>query len=140
VAEVNAANTLTTEESEQRRAKGQSFLRRVWYNRPVSDEDAFVREFRSHSFGFVLVATWTLAIVRTLIIAYQQLFGSGPPEPLLQVIMSGALLYWLLPLIFWLFKDWARNYYHWVLDCFYTVYFVKVGLRGGPRSSTTPTS
>ena len=106
-----------------------SFLHRLWYNRPVSDEDAFVREFRSHSFGFVLVATWTLAIVRTLIIAYQQLLGSGPPEPLLQVITSGALLYWLPPLIFGLCKDWARQNYHWVLDCFYAIYFVKVGLR-----------
>jgi len=129
VAEVNTARTWITTESEPQRSTGESFLHRLWYNRPVSDEDAFVREFRSHSFGFVLVATWTLAIVRTLIIAYQQFFGAGPHEPLLQVITSGALLYWVPPMIFWLFKDWARKYYHWVLDCFYAVYFVKVGSR-----------
>jgi signal transduction histidine kinase len=129
VAEVSAASISTHATGQPRRSTGGSFLRRLWYNRPVSDEDAFVREYRAHSFGFVLVATWTLAIVRTLIIAYQQLFGSGPHEPLLQVITSGALLYWFPPVIFWLFNDWARKYYHWVLDCFYAVYFVKVGLR-----------
>lgn len=131
--EVSAASISATE-SGQQRSPGQSILHHLWYNRPVSDEDVFVREYRSHSFGFVMVATWTLAIVRTLIIAYQQLVGAGPHEPLLQAVTSGALLYWLPPIIFWLFKDWARKYYHWVLDCFYAAYFVKVGLRVGDGS------
>ncbi|MDB6013211.1 MAG: integral rane sensor hybrid histidine kinase [Gammaproteobacteria bacterium] len=138
--EVGAANMSTTTDSEQQRSPGQSFLRRLWYNRPVSDEDAFVREFRSHSFGFVLVATWTLAIVRTLVIAYQQTLGASPREPLLQAVTSGVLLYWVPPIVFWLRKDWARKYYHWVLDCFYAVYFVKVGLRvadGSPQLDDT---
>jgi signal transduction histidine kinase/CheY-like chemotaxis protein len=125
MAEAGAASIRSSET----RSPSQSILHRLWYNRPVSDEGAFVREFRSHSFGFVLVATWTLAIVRTLIIAYQQLFGAGPQEPLPQVITSGALLYWLPPIIFWLCRDWARQHYHWVLDFFYAVYFLKVGLR-----------
>ena len=132
--EVSAAGISTTADGEQQRLAGQSFLHRLWYNRAVSDEDAFVREFRSHSFGFVLVATWTLAIVRTLIIAYQQLFGVGPREPLLEVITGGVLLYWVPPLVFRVFKDWARRFYHWVLDGFYAVYFVKVGLRVGDGS------
>jgi hypothetical protein len=136
VAEVRAAGMFITAEGELQRSTGQSFLRRLWYNRPVSDESAFVREFRSHSFGFVLVATWTLAIVRTLVIAYQQFLGAGAHEPFLQALTSGALLYWVPPLVFWLCRDWARKYYHWVLDCFYAVYFVKIGLRvadGSPQ-------
>lgn len=121
-------------------ANSPSFLHRLWYNRPVSDEDAFVREFRAHSFGFVLVATWTLAIVRTLVIAYQQSFGASPREPLLQAVTSGVLLYWAPPIVFWLCRDWSRKYYHWVLDGFYAVYFVKVGLRvadGSPQLDDT---
>jgi two-component system, sensor histidine kinase len=136
VAEPDAANLSATVEGEPQRSLVGSFLHRLWYNRWVSDEELFVREFRSHSFRFVLVATWTLAVVRTLIIAYQQLFGRDRHEPLLQVLTSGALLYWAPPIVFWLFKDWSRRYYPWMLDCFYAVYFVKVGLRvtdGSPR-------
>jgi hypothetical protein len=136
VAQVSVANPSTTAKSERQRSLVGSFLHRLWYNRTVSDEELFVREFRSHSFRFVLVATWTLAIVRTFIIAYQRLFGADRHEPLLQVLTSGALLYWALPVVFWLFKDWSRRYYPWALDCFYAVYFVKVGLRvtdGSPQ-------
>lgn len=135
VAEVSAADSSTTAQSERQRSAFGWFLQRLWYNRPVSDEGAFVNEFRSHSFGFVLVATWTLAIVRTLIIAYQQVFGIGEHEPLVQVVTSGALMYWAPPLVLWLFKDWSRKYYPWVLDCFYAVYFVKVGSRVADGSS-----
>jgi signal transduction histidine kinase/CheY-like chemotaxis protein len=134
VAEVNAPDTFVAAGSASQRARSPSLLHLLWYNRPVSDEDAFVREFRSHSFSFVLVATWTLAIVRTLVIAYQQLRGAAPHEPLLQALAGGALLYWVPPLVFWLRKDWARNYYPWMLDCFYAVYFVKIGARVGDGS------
>ena len=80
-------------QSDYPRSLARSFLRRLWYNREVSDEELFVREFRSHSFRFVLVATWTLAIVRTWIIAYQHVLGKDRNEPILQVLTSGALLY-----------------------------------------------
>jgi signal transduction histidine kinase len=135
VAEVSRTNVSATARSRQHHSAVRTVLRLLWYNRPVSDEDAFVHEFRSHSFGFVLVAIWTLAILRTLIIAYQQVFGVGQHEPPLQVITSGALLYWAPPIILWLFKDWSRKYYHWVLDCFYAVYFFKVGLKVADGSS-----
>ena len=131
MAERSAATIVPIAAETQQRAPLRSFLHRLWYNRPVSDEQAFVREFRAHSFGFVLVATWTLAVVRTLIITYQQFFGAGPHDPLLQVITSGALLYWVPPLVFSFFQDWSRRYYQLILDCFYAVYFLKVGLRVG---------
>ncbi len=127
--QVSAAKLATTASSEPRRSLVGSFLHSLWYNRAVSDEELFVREFRLHSFRFVLVATWTLAIVRTFIIAYQRIFGADRHEPLLQVLTSGALLYWAPPVVFWLFRDWSRRYYPWVLDCFYAVYFAKVGMR-----------
>jgi signal transduction histidine kinase/CheY-like chemotaxis protein len=106
-----------------------SVLYRIWCNRPVRDERAFVDEFRNHSFRFVLVATWTLGILRTIIITYQQLFATGPHEPLAQALWGGVLLYWLPPLVFSVFNDWSRRHYHWVLDALYTVYFVKVAAR-----------
>jgi signal transduction histidine kinase/CheY-like chemotaxis protein len=105
-------------------------LQRIWYNRPVHDEAAFERESRSHSFGFVLVVSWTLCIIRTGAIVYQQFFSYAVrPEPILPLVLDTALLYWTAPLIFSIFGGWSRHHYHWILDLLYGVYFINVGLR-----------
>ena len=74
-------NPLLTQSAADRPRLARALLHRIWYNRPVSDERSFVQEFRSHAFGFVLVATWTLCVLRTVIIAYQQTITAGPHEP-----------------------------------------------------------
>ena len=122
-------NPLLTESAPDRPRSARALLHRIWYNRPVSDEQSFVQEFRSHSFGFVLVATWTLCVLRTVIIAYQQLIAAGPHEPLAGVLLSSALLYWMPPVVFSVFRDWSRRNYHWVLDCLYVLYFGMVAMR-----------
>ena len=106
-----------------------SFWHLLWHNRPVHEEQTFVWEFRAHSFEFVLVASWMLCILRTVVILYQQFLPAGPPGPVGTALLSGALLYWIPPLVFSGFKSWSRRYYHWVLDGFYAVYFFQVGQR-----------
>jgi signal transduction histidine kinase/CheY-like chemotaxis protein len=124
-----SSNPPLTQSAPRRQWSARALLNRIWYNRPVSDEQSFVQEFRSHSFGFVLVATWTLCLVRTIIIAYQQLFAPGTPESLVGVLLSSALLYWMPAVVFSVFKDWSRRNYHWVLDLLYVLYYAMVALR-----------
>ncbi len=124
---------LLMESAPDRPWSARALLHRIWYNRPVSDEQSFVQEFRGHSFGFVLeFATWTLLLPlceRGIIALHQQLITAGPHEPLAGVLLSSALLYWMPPVVFSVFRDWSRRNYHWVLDFLYVLYFGMAAMR-----------
>ncbi|MBL8268589.1 ATP-binding protein [Steroidobacter sp.] len=117
----------------------QRLLHDLWHNKPVSDEAAFIADYREHTFHFTRIATWAFAIVGTLLMANR----------LLNVDVSGELgrknnidnlisllLFWSPSLLFLTFRNWSMRYYQWVLSFVFAALFIKLGfgIARGERS------